>query len=628
MAWIGRRGQQGRSIPCVYFPPFSFSFTVVHTLAEASASNLVPASAGAAVQRRFGHFVLKRPLGRSSASMAWLADDLRSRSESLLMLPRRPREADAEGLRRALDLARHAARVDHPRVQAATEVGQFGGWVFVASALRQGVQTLQDWLALRQEPPKPPEAVGWCVDALEGLAAAHDAGVAHGDIGLHSLLVDRQGRVRPWGFAIVDTHTGTGAGIDVAQVQQRRSVAARDVLAIGCLLESLLNGAAGVGTFDVPAALRRLEQGLPPQSSTATPPPTAAAVVPEGLRPILARALSPAAQRRYPDARSLARALDGWRQGSGEGRASAPAVMLARIRTVGHLPALPGLASRVAKLVRMEARPLAELIDTVLDDPALALELLRLLNSAAHRRAEPVGSMHRAMLLLGLQGVRRSAGSLRAWPGLLGPDQASRLERSIHVGRQAARVAVWLAPPGLPADEVKLAVLLQQLGRLLVACHFPDAAGQIDQLMRPAITRQGDARQVLPGLDEATAARSVLGVELPALTHALLRHWGVGSELEQLAWPLERDQIVRTPERASGWLRTVASCAHEAMDIWLARRPHGTQAFEPLAARYARVLDLTAVDVRAAVERSALPLAHPAVQETACPVEPTPRDTQ
>lgn len=555
--------------------------------------------------------------------MAWLAQDQRSRSEVLLMLPRRPREADAEGLRRALDVARHAARVDHPRVQAATEVGQFGGWVFVACALRPGAQTLPDWLARHNVSPTPLEVVGWCVDALEGLAAAHDAGVAHGDVGLHSLLVDRQGRVRPWGFALVDIASGS----DAAQAVQRRSAAARDVLAIGWLLESLLSSAGATGADDGPEALRRLEQGLPPRAAHATAPPAAsdAAVVPDGLRPILARALSPAPQRRYPDARSLARALDGWRQESGEGRASAPAVMLARIRTFGHLPALPGLASRVATLVRMESRPLAELVDTVLDDPALALELLRLLNSAAHRRAEPVGSMRRAMLLLGLQGVRRSAGSLRAWPGLLGPDQARRLERSIQVGRQAARVAVWLAPSGLPVDEVKLAVLLQQLGRLLAACHFPDAASQIEQLMRPAMMRQGNTRQLLPGLDEATAARSVLGAELPALTRALLRQWGVGSELEQLAWPIERDQIVRPPERMTGWLRTVASCAHEAMGIWQSHRPHGTEAFEPVAARYARVLDVTAVDLRAAVERSTLPLAHPAVQDPALPAEPAPQ---
>ena len=555
--------------------------------------------------------------------MAWLAEDLRSRSETLLMLPRRPREVDPPTLCRALDAARQAARVEHPRLQPATEVGQFGGWIFVACELRQGVQTLQDRLDPRSGPPAPLEVVGWCIDALEALAAAHDAGVVHGDIGLHSLLVDRQGRVRPWGFAIVDA----GSAGDAAQATQRRAAAARDVLAVGWLLKTLLDGRTAVDAVDVPDALWRLEQGLPADAAEATAQSTAPArtAVPDGLGPVLERALSLAPLRRYADARSLARALDGWRQHAGEGRSSASAVMLARIRSVGHLPALPGLASRVATLVRMESRPLTELVDTVLDDPALALELLRLINSAAHRRAEPIGSLRQAMLLLGLQGVRRSAASLRAWPGRLGPDQARRLERGVHVGRQAARVAVWLAPPGLPPDEVKLAVLLQQLGRLLAACHFPDAASQVEQLMRPVMMGQGDARQILPGLDEQTAARSVLGAELPALSRALLRQWGLGSEIELMAWPIERDQIVRTPERVSGWLRTVASCAHEAMDIWLSRTPRTAQAFDSVAQRYARVLDVTAVDLRAAVERSTLPVAHTATQVTGMPVEPAPQ---
>jgi len=572
-------------------------------------SSLAPASPKAAVQRRFGHFVLKRALGRSSVSMAWLAEDLRSHSEVMLMLPRRARDVETEVLRRALDVARHAARVDHPRVQAASEVGQFSGWIFVACELRQGGQTLQDWVGQRNEWPAPMEVVGWCVDVLDGLAAVHDAGLAHGDIGPHSLLIDRQGRVRPWGFAIAE---GGGRG-DPEQGVQRAAAAARDVLAVAWLLRALLTAEVPLDDLDVHAALQRLEQGLAPQPVGAAP----ATGVPEGLGPILDRALSPAPQRRYADARSLSRALEGWRQEAGEGRASAPAVMLARIRTVGHLPALPGLASRVAALVRMEARPLNELVDVVLDDPGLALELLRLLNSAGHRRTEPVSGIRRAMLLLGLQGVRRSAGSLRTWPGLLGPDQARRLERAVQVSRQAARVAVWLAPAGLPADEVKLAALLQQLGRLLVACHFPDAASQIEQLMRPVMMQRGDTRQVLPGLDEATAARSVLGVELPALSRALLRQWGVGSELEQLAWPIERDQAVRTPDRVSGWLRTVASCAQEATDVWMARRQQGTRAFEAVAARYARTLDVTAVDLQAAVERFALPPTHPEAQEPA-----------
>lgn len=582
-------------------------------IVAAPASGQAQAASSSAVQRRFGHFGLRRSLGRSSVSMAWLAEDLRSRSEALLMLPRRPRELDHQTLRHALEVARQAARVEHPRVYPPSEVGQFGGWIFVACELRQGVQTLQDWLAQLREPPAPLEVVGWCVDALEGLAAAHDTGVVHGDIGLHSLLVDRQGRVRPWGFAVVDT----GSGAEPSQAIQRRSLAARDVLAVAWLLRVLLGGTGALDAVDVPDALRRLERGLPSRAAETTEQVSASAqaALPDGLGPILERALSLAPQRRYADARGLARALDGWRQEAGDGRSNATAVVLARVCSGGHLPALPGLASRVATLVRMESRPLAELVDTVLDDPALALELLRLLNSAAHRRSEPVGSIRRAMQLVGLQGVRRAAGSLRAWPGQLGQDQAKRLERSIHAGRQAARVAVWLAPQGLSADEVKLAVLLQHFGRLLAACHFPDAVGQIEQLMRPVMTHQGDARQVLPGMDEATAARSVLGAELPMLSRALLRQWGLGPELELLAWPIERNQVVRTPERVSGWLRTVASCAHEAMDIWLARGPQGTQAFDSVAARYGRVLDVTAVDLRAAVERSTLPLAHPAQQQ-------------
>jgi len=73
-----------------------------------------------------------------------------------------------------------------------------------------------------------------------------------------------------------------------------------------------------------------------------------------------------------------------------------------------------------------------------------------------------------------------------------------------------------------------------------------------------------------------------------------------------LATPLGRDQAVRVPQQAPDWVRLVASCAGETLDAWQRAGPAVERELEHVAARYARTLDVKAVDLRSAAERSQL----------------------
>lgn len=543
-----------------------------------------------AVQRRFGHFGLLRLLGRSSATMAWEAQDLRSQQMVLLMLPRRARGGTAVDLARALEAARRVARLDHPRLQAASEVGQFAGWLYVACVPRQDTLTLGEWLARRTEPHAAVDVAGWCCDALEGLASVHDAGLSHGDLGLHSLLVDRQGRVRPWGFAVA----GPPQPIDGAW-----SPAQRDVASLGLLMHGLLAGPQAPGLDDLPQRLERLPEDPPRWDAQAV------AALPAVLRAIVERAVAVEAGRRYASARSLLRALEGWRGSVGGGRTALVALLLARLRSAGPLPALPGLAGRVSRLSRMDDQPLQVLLGWILEDPPLGLELLRMVNAGRRARAdaEPVASLRRALQLVGLQGLRRAAGGLQAWPGRLTAAQAAALSDALLRARQAAHLAMMMAPAGLPLDTVGLVAQLQQFGALLLHYHFPEEAAQWAALCRPVADGIG-SDELTAGLDEAAAARVVLGMELPALARAVLVHWGVGEELEWLATPTAADQPVRRPEQPAGWVRLVASCANETLAAWRDGPQRSRRRLQTVADRYARSLDLQVIDLEAMAERS------------------------
>ena len=157
-----------------------------------------------AVIRHFGRFELRGLLGRSSRSMAWRAYDPRSGQELLLVMPRQ-QPADAHLLQRALAEAQRAARLTHPNLVHAVEVGQEERWPYVAYDVPPGSTLVERRKAGEGESA---EAVArWVSQLAAGLAFAHDAGLAHHDL-------------QPWLVALSDSGgarlIGLGAVVVVA----------------------------------------------------------------------------------------------------------------------------------------------------------------------------------------------------------------------------------------------------------------------------------------------------------------------------------------------------------------------------------------------------------------------------
>lgn len=544
--------------------------------------------AAAAQVRRFGAYALHTLLGRSSLTMAWQAQDTRTRQGVLLMLPRQA-PADDVALAATLDAIRRAARIAHPSLLPVLAQGQHEGWPFLACELPPGVATLQEHLA--QQPATPlVDAAGWCIDALEGLAALHDGGLSHGDIGLHSLLIDRSGCALVWGAGLAGAPVGEAvASLEPGTLRLQREAGDRDLQSIGLVLYRLVAQAPALDEVDLPTAGRRLGRDIV-RLPWALPQP-----VPEALRAIVNRAVDRHAQRRYLGARSLERALAGWRQVQAADRGGPLALVVDRLRSVGHLPARPHLAERIHDIARMQTQRLDDLADVILQDPALSFEVLRTVNAVQFGRSSEggVGTVRRAVQLIGVNGVRRAASTLRAWPGPLAEAAAQALDRAIKRACLAGHVAEFLTPAGLDAEGALLAAQLQHLGRLLVRYHFADEALQIAALMQPAAAAQpGEA--ATPGLSEDAASMAVLGVDMQSLAHAVARHWGLNEAMQSMMAPLATQQSVHSPTAADAWIRVVASCANETVEAMLQpQTTTRTRLLIKVASRYAKTLGTT-----------------------------------
>lgn len=568
--------------------------------AHAAASH----SAQPAPSPAFGRFRLLRLLGKSAQTLVWLATDPHDDGDRLLVMPR-AQVIERDRLQRHLESARMAMRVTHPGLAAAVEVGEHDRWPYTVYE-RGDSSTLIELTGAQGLPPL--DVARWSMQVLDGLAFAHEAGLAHRDIQAAMVCVDGNGRARLIGLqAAATADAALAAGHSVAALQAQRRAAERDVLAFGLVLHYALTGQHPLEQRDTAATIAL----LPPQGRDIVRLPwTTARPIPEALRAIANRATDRQQRQRYHSARTLARALEGWIRAEEAADGGPLALLIDRLRSNGTLPSLPGAARRAARLALMERERTIELAEVVLQDPALSFELLRSVNTAEVRGAViagsgPVLTMRRAIAMVGLDGVRRAALSLRDWPGPLGAAAAAQLETAIGRAQRAARIAQLLRRPGYDAEVVYLVALLQNLGRLVTCYHFPDEAAQIARLMQPATAEQPGLAEE-PGMSEEGASQAVLGVDIEALGSAVARHWGLDESVLHMIRRFGLDAGVRTIETDDDMLRATGSCANEVVDALGMPPRHVGAALQRTAQRYGRALGLTLRDLQLAAQGESL----------------------
>ena len=563
-----------------------------------------PAAAGESpVLRQFGPFQLLQLLGRSRRSMVWRVIDSRSARPGVLAMPRVP-PPGAAALSQWEAQVRRAARLDHPHLAHPMEIGALERWPYVFYD-EPHAETLADRLRATVMPTL--ESVELLGGALAGLAYAHDGGVVHGDVQAFMLLLGEPGQVPRWiGLELAWLPPAPAqterTSMDALQLHAQREAARHDVLAAGLLLHQMLCGRPALDEPDLMALADR----LPPAGRELVRLPWSTPLpVPDAVRAIANRSTDRQPRQRYRSARGLARALEGWLQAEGHADSEPLALLRERLHSVGALPAQPDHAERVSRLMSMDRERTNELAELVVQDPALAFELLRAANGTQVRSLQAAGNgsvltVRRAIAMLGLEGVRRVALGLRVWPGALPEGLTAPLRDGIDRARLAGRIAQRLRPAGYDAEVVLLITLLQQVGRLIVPYHFPEEWLQIQRLMRPAPPENAEDPEE-PGMSEQAASYAVLGADIDALGAAVLRHWGLDDAVLHMARRLPMATTPRAIEHDDDMLRAVASCANETADALEFSDSRRTLQLRRVAQRYARALQITTRDLQDAL---------------------------
>lgn len=284
-----------------------------------------PLPRGATLDR----YVVLELLGRGAMGTVYAAYDPKLHRNIALKLLHRDHPFRS-GTQELIREAQAIARLNHPNVVAVHDVGTFEERVFLTMELVEG-STLRRWA---QTPGRTwEEILSIFVQAGEGLAAAHAAGIVHRDFKPENVLVGVDGRARVLDFGLAQLTQGgedPNAGPDLS---------ANGVIAgtPAYMAPELRAGARADGRSDQYSFCVALYEALHGRRPGDTPPvgERRRAKMPGWLDAVLARGLSEDPSARFPSLSALLEALRG-----------APRVRRRRMLTVGAA-ALVGLGAAV-----------------------------------------------------------------------------------------------------------------------------------------------------------------------------------------------------------------------------------------------------------------------------------------
>ena len=207
-----------------------------------------------------------------------------------------------------------ARQVTHKHVVRIHDLGDIDGIKYITMPYIQG-EDLSTILKTAGTLPIP-RALNYVRQIVDGLVAAHDAGVVHRDLKPANIMIDEEDQALIMDFGIahsssqgtsggVATVVGTLAYMAPEQAQAKPTDQRADVYALGMMFREMLVGRPVADGQQAVADLMQRIKEAPPGVRTIDP------LIPETLEALLSRCVEPDPANRFQSSTELARALAG-----------------------------------------------------------------------------------------------------------------------------------------------------------------------------------------------------------------------------------------------------------------------------------------------------------------------------
>jgi len=554
-----------------------------------------------------GRFRLLSSLGQGAQATVWLAHDPRLDREVAVKVLRPG--TDRQAVDEWLNEARAVSRLTHPNIVPVFEADTQGGQSYMVFEYVPGGTLAERMRTKRQLPAR--EAVELILGVLDGLQAAHQAGVVHRDLKPSNILIDAKGRARVMDFGIAarlsdaarpQRIVGTPGYISPEAARGEAPGAPMDVFACAVMLAEMLSGQRMNQDADPWRAVRRMiEQDL-------VLPSGLAADVDDALRAVVQRGLAREPRQRWATARAFHDALAAWLHPAVE---AAPEVadgatlefLLRRMRHKTDFPAMSDAVGRIQRLTHSENESLTSLSNEILKDVALTHKLLRLVNTVQFSSAGggTISTVSRAVALVGFAGIRNLALSLILLERMENKGHAQQLREEFLRSLMAASLARELALNPRDNEEAFLCAMFHNLGRALTGFYFPEESQQIRRITRP---ERRDGTPAAP-VSEAAASAQVLGMSYEQLGLGVSKQWGLPETLQRSMRRPDGDPPTKLIDQAGERQRWLARAANDVADLILNTEAADAHAkVRAMGQRYSRALGVSSEAFDAAADQA------------------------
>ena len=197
--------------------------------------------------------------------------------------------------------------------------------------------------------------------------------------------------------------------------------------------------------------------------------------------------------------------------------------LLQRMRGKSDFPALSESVCRIQSMATSERESVGSVTNEILKDVALTNKLLRLVNSANYARGSSVGTVSRAVSLVGFNGIRNMALSLVLLDHMQDKANAHLLREEFLRALMAGSIASELGATQAEGEEAFIGALFQNLGRMLAQFYFPEEAASI----------RGLVNATHDPVSEEVASKRVLGLSFEALGLGVSKAWGLPESIQR-----------------------------------------------------------------------------------------------
>ena len=473
-----------------------------------------------------GRFRVGRKLGAGGQGAVYLCLDPELQRRVAIKVLNQSAAVEEQGFLRE---ARAISQIQHPNIVSIFDVGKQQNRPFLVFEYVEGELLSQ---RLESQERDIPQLLDTFTAMLSGVDQVHQRGIVHRDLKPSNVIIGKDGHPKIMDFGISRMlssemaksvlRTGTPRYMAPEYIANGSIDTRADVFALGAILFEMLTGKKAFNGSTRQTLLTSIQKdrvAAPSQSNT---------VIAEGLDAIVLKALEKEPAARFMNAGEMLSALLQYREmadGDGGNGSAAKGTIEFLMRRMQHKSDFPVLSESIRSLNRLtqsEEENISHLASVIIRDFALTNKILKVVNSAYYSSfAGKIGSVSRAIVVLGIKTIRSIAASLIFFEHLHNRTQASRLKEEICSAVFSATLAKQTAVDAkmVNVEGSFLCGMLHNLGRLLVAYYLTDESEEVERLVK----QQGVAPEV--------AQKRVLGMSFEQIGIAIAKQWNFPDDI-------------------------------------------------------------------------------------------------